>query len=111
MELQDNLARFEKFGADVIGVSVDSTETSLQMSRDLGLKFPLAADTDRRLTKALGIYDPANDIAWPAVFIVGVDGNLEWRDVAKSYVLESRPTSERLLVVLRSLPSPSATIR
>ncbi len=100
--MQKNLGAFEKLGTDVVGVSVDSVETSRQMSSDLGLGFPIAADTERLLTKALGIYDPANDIAWPAVFIVGADGKIEWRDVAESYVIEKRPTADTLLGVLRA---------
>ncbi len=98
------MGAFEKLGSDVVGVSVDSVETSRQMSSDLGLDFPIAADTERRLTKALGIYDSANDIAWPAVFIVGPSGRIEWRDVAESYVLEKRPTADTLLGVVRAAP-------
>ncbi len=88
---------------EIVAVSVDTVETSRRMSDDLGLTFAIAADPKRRLTKLLGIYDEPNDIAWPAVFIVSPAGKIEWRDVASSYVLEKRPTVERLVEVVRAL--------
>jgi hypothetical protein len=44
------------------------------------------------------VEDQENGIAWPAIFIVGRDGNVRWRSLAETY--KERPTSE---VVLRAL--------
>lgn len=110
MELQENLAEFKALEVEVVAVSVDPLDVSRGLSEDLGLQFAVAADTERRLTKALGIYDRPNDIAWPAVYIVGADGKIEWRDVPASYVLEKRPTATQLLDTvkrLRSRPPPA----
>jgi len=55
------------------------------------------ADPERRPTKAVGVYDEANDIAWPAVLIVGTDRHIERVDLPTGYVFEKLPTSEKLL--------------
>ncbi len=73
------------------------------MSDDLGLSFPILSDTERSLTKTLGVYDPANDVAWPAVYVIGPSGVIEWREVAASYVLEKRPSAAKLLDVVKGL--------
>lgn len=41
---QDDLARFEKLNAQVLGVSSDTLETHLDFVEKLGLGFPLVAD-------------------------------------------------------------------
>lgn len=55
------------------------------------------------MTKALGIFDEANDIAWPAVLIVGLDGTIRWSDLPSSYTLDERPTPEAILKVVAEL--------
>ena len=62
-----------------------------------GVEFAIAADVERRLTKALGIYDEGNDIAWPAVIIVDSHGKVGWVDVPDSYVKDSRPAPAAIL--------------
>jgi alkyl hydroperoxide reductase subunit AhpC len=68
-----------------------------------GISFPIVADTDRHLIKAVGIYDEANDIAWPTVVIVGPAGRIEWIDLPTSYVIEKRPPAKKLLEVVEGL--------
>jgi peroxiredoxin Q/BCP len=41
---QNDIARFEKLNAQVLGVSSDSLETHKEFSRQLGLSFPLLVD-------------------------------------------------------------------
>jgi alkyl hydroperoxide reductase subunit AhpC len=47
--------------------------------------FPIVADADRALTKAFGVYDEGNDIAWPAVFVLNADGTVAWRSFEDNY--------------------------
>ena len=41
---QDDIARFEKLNAQVLGVSSDTLETHRDFVEELGLSFPLIAD-------------------------------------------------------------------
>ena len=50
----------------------------------LGLRFPIVADEHRKLIVAYGVLDHDNDIAWPAIFLVGRDGRIAWRSLAES---------------------------
>lgn len=49
------------------------------------MTFPIVADADRALTKAFGVYDEGNDIAWPAVFVLNADGTVAWRSFEDNY--------------------------
>jgi alkyl hydroperoxide reductase subunit AhpC len=45
--------------------------------------------------RAFGVYDPGNEIAWPAIFIVGPDGKIAWRKFLDEY--KTRPPLQELL--------------
>ena len=71
----------------MIAVSVDDAEKSRALVEKLKLGFPLGLDTERTLIKAFGVYDPGNDIAWPALYLLGVDGKVRWRSLAETYTV------------------------
>ena len=48
---QDDLARFEKLNAQVLGVSPDSVATHVEFAKKYGLKFPLLADEQGEIQK------------------------------------------------------------
>jgi len=67
----------------------------------LGLDFPLIADPDRTLIRGFGVEDQENEIAWPAIYVIGRDGKVAWRWLATSY--KERPTADQLLEALAGL--------
>ena len=50
---QEDLLEFESLNTQVLGVSADDIETHRRFSTELGLKFPLISDSDR---KVVGLY-------------------------------------------------------
>jgi len=48
---QNDLARFEKLNAQVLGVSPDSVATHIEFAKKYGLKFPLLADEQGQMQK------------------------------------------------------------
>jgi peroxiredoxin Q/BCP len=50
---QNDIDRFEKLNAQVLGVSADSLQTHKEFSRKLGLSFPLLVD-DGTIRKVYG---------------------------------------------------------
>lgn len=48
---QNDLARFEKLNAQVLGVSPDSVATHIEFAKKYGLKFPLLADEQGNMQK------------------------------------------------------------
>ena len=79
----------------MLAVSVDDAEKSRALVEKLKLDFPLGLDPERALIKAFGVYDPANDIAWPALYLLGADGRVRWRSLAETYTV--RPSWQVVL--------------
>lgn len=55
-----SLPEFAALKADVVGISVDDIESHRSFARNLGLKFPLLADTDGKVSRR---YGALNDFA------------------------------------------------
>jgi len=53
---RDSFAAFQKHGAAVLGVSVDSTKSHDSFVAKHRLPFPLIADVDRRIVRAYGVW-------------------------------------------------------
>ncbi len=58
---------------------------SRALAERLGVTFPILSDPGAATIRAYGVYDPENEIAWPAVFIVGKTGTIEKRWLADDY--------------------------
>ena len=82
-ELADLLRRSEEFKmlkAEIVGVSTDTvfTHKAWLETEELikGIKFPMAADHNGRLSRELGIYNEEKGLAQRAVFIIDPKGIL-----------------------------------
>ena len=53
---RDNLNRFAKSGAAVLGVSADSVESHRKFKDKQGLNFPLLSDPDHKALDAYGVW-------------------------------------------------------
>lgn len=51
----------------------------------LGLGFPVLSDPDGAASRAFGVFDGENEIAWPAVYIVDPSGTIVQRWLADTY--------------------------
>ena len=80
---------FRKAGAEVIGVSPDSVESHQKFSRKYDLAVRLAADTDKAVANAYGVWVEKSMYGRKymgverATFLVGKDGRIasSWRKV------------------------------
>lgn len=86
---QDDIDRFEKLNAQVLGVSSDSLETHKEFARSLKLSFPLIAD-DGTLRKLYG--------GGRITYVIGQDGVIR-------FVYKGMPDNDRLLDELERLKS------
>ena len=85
---QDDLARFEKLNAQVLGVSPDSVATHIEFAKKYGLKFPLLADEQGLIQKQ---YAPGR-----VTFIIDKDGVVR-------FVQNGVPKNKELLKELSKL--------
>ena len=85
MELQNDLPAIQAANAAVLGVSVDSIDTSRSLAQQLHLGFPLIEDTNHQLGSAMGDFRvPGGMDMGPvdshAIFVVGANGTVSWKD-------------------------------
>ncbi len=85
-------------------MSVDDPSTSRSLAETLGLRFPIVSDEQRKLIRKYGVLDAENDIAWPALFVIGRDGKVAWRSLADSP--SKRAGVNEILAALDGLVAP-----
>lgn len=75
--------KFKELGAEVIGISTDSTFSHLAwQNQELGrLDHPHAADTNHRVSEAYGVLDEEKGISWRGTFIIAPNGILKHMSV------------------------------
>ena len=53
---RDNISELRRLGAELVGVSADSSASHQKFIEKQGLNFPLLSDTGNKVTKAYGVY-------------------------------------------------------
>lgn len=81
----EEMDRFAKKGAQVVGVSCDSFFVHKAWAEQLGLKHTLLADMHRRVCRAYGVYFPDLNVAGRGTVVIGKsasgNGTVEWVQV------------------------------
>jgi peroxiredoxin len=92
-------------GANMVAVSVDAPEKSEFVRRSLQLPFSILSDSQRRVVREWGIYNPdeKGGIAKPAVFILAADRTV--RFVSVDEVASRVPGAEILRRLSEQEPS------
>ena len=105
----DRYEDFQGVGADIIGVSTDSVFSHrawLKTSRDKGgvenLKYPLAADATKKVSRDYGVLIEDKGIALRGLFVIDPEGIIRWSYVSPIGV---NPGADGILAALESLPS------
>ena len=84
---QNDIDRFEKLNAQVLGVSKDNLETHQDFAKELGLQFPLIAD-DGTIIKLYG--------SGRITYIIDQSGVIR-------YVNKGMPENDRLIQEIKNL--------
>ena len=80
--MQQNYAKIQAAGADLIAISSDSEGDTRNTVQNHGLKFPVLSDKDRETINTYNVIDTGNNrIARPAVYIVQKDGTIVWKSL------------------------------
>ena len=101
--MQGKLAEFEKRGAELVALSVDSVEDGKALAEREKLSLTLLSDPTRKVIQAFGIDDPGNEISWPAVYVLAPDGSVAGGAFLQSY--KERPPVEDILAAVDSAKS------
>jgi peroxiredoxin len=74
------LPEFQKYGAEMLGISVDGAWCHEAFSKDRHLHFPLLADFEPKgeVARAYGAYRAADGISERALFVIDKNGIITW---------------------------------
>ena len=74
------LPEFQKFDAQLLGISVDSSWSHRAFAKDRNLSFPLLADFEPKgeVSRAYGAYLPDSGESSRSLFVIDRDGVIQW---------------------------------
>lgn len=93
---------FQKFDAEVLGISVDGVWSHLAFSKERKLNFPLLADFEPKgaVSRAYGAYEPATGESTRALFVIDGEGVIRWSFLSPDGI---NPGADGILRALESL--------
>src|ERR1700733_9921954 len=97
------LSEFQKFNAEVLGISVDGVWCHEAFAKDRKLHFPLMADFEPKgaVARAYGAYREADGICERALFVIDARGRIAWSYCSPIAV---NPGADGILYALEKLP-------
>ena len=98
------LPEFQKFNAELLGISVDGIWSHLAFSKDRNLHFPLLSDFEPKgaVAKKYGVYRRQDGMTERALFVIDGNGIIRWSYVSPIGV---NPGAEGILKALESMNS------
>jgi peroxiredoxin len=101
------LPEFQRFHAELLGVSVDGVWSHLAFSQARKLRFPLVADFEPKgaVAQKYGVYRPADGICERALFVIDGEGTISWSYVSPIGV---NPGADGILTALEALSTPES---
>ncbi len=98
-----DMDRFRGYDAQVLGISVDSVPCNTAWAKSLGgLSYDLLSDFHPKgeVARAYGAYRENDGISERALFVVGKDGKIAYKDI---HNIADQPDNEELFDVLKNL--------
>lgn len=98
------LPEFQKFDAELLGISVDGVWSHLEFSKRRNLHFPILSDFEPKgaVAKRYGVYRQQDGVTERALFVINEDGRIHWSYVSPIGV---NPGVDGVLKALESLDS------
>ena len=99
---QELLPEFQKFNAELLGISVDGIWSHLAFAKDRNLQFPLLADFEPKgeVARTYQVYRAADGTSERALYVIDADGIVRWSYVSPVGV---NPGADGILRALESL--------
>ena len=96
------LPEFQRFGAELIGISVDGIWSHLAFAKDRNLHFPLLADFEPKgqVARAYQVYRDREGTSERALFVIDAAGVIAWSHVSPVGI---NPGADGILAALERL--------
>jgi peroxiredoxin len=97
------LPEFQKYGAVLVGLSVDGVWCHEAFAKDRHLQFPLAADFEPKgeVAKSYGAYRAGDGVCERALFVIDRNGVIAWSYCSP---IALNPGADGILEALENLP-------
>lgn len=97
------LPEFQKFGAELLGISVDGVWCHEAFAKDRRLHFPLLADFEPKgeVARKYGAYREKEGVCERALFVIDKNGKITWSYCSPIAV---NPGADGILQALEDLP-------
>jgi len=97
------LAEFQKYQAELLGISVDGVWCHAAFAKDRHLHFPLLADFEPKgaVAQMYGVYRKSDGVCERALFVIDKNGTIRWSYVSPIAV---NPGADGILQALEDLP-------
>jgi peroxiredoxin len=104
------LPEFERFDAEMFGLSVDGVWCHLAFSKDRKLRFPLLSDFEPKgeVARKYGVYRREDGISERALFVIDKNGIIHWSYVSPIGV---NPGAQGILDALESLQQQKKEVK
>jgi peroxiredoxin len=105
---QEVLPEFQKFNAELLGISVDGVWSNLAFAKDRNLHFPLLADFEPKgeVARAYHVYRSEDGTSERALFVIDAEGIVRWSYVSPVNV---NPGADGILRALEDLGKEGAS--
>ena len=96
------LPEFQRFNAEVLGISVDSLWSHLAFAEDRKLRFPLLSDFEPKgsVARSYKAYRGQDGISERALFVIDAEGTIRWSYLSP---IDVNPGAEGILDALEAL--------
>jgi peroxiredoxin len=105
---QELLPEFQKFDAELIGISVDSVWSHLAFAENRNLHFPLLADFEPKgeVARAYQVYRAQDGTSERALYVIDADGTVSWSYVSPVGI---NPGADGILRALEEMEKGTAS--
>ena len=102
------LPEFERYDAQILGISVDGLWSHLAWAKEKKLRFPLLADFQPKgaVSRTYGVYDEKDGVSERALFVVDPRARIAWSYLSPRGV---NPGADGILEALEGLAQPVAS--
>lgn len=83
---QSKLAVLETAGAQVLGVSMDSPYANKAFATQIAVTFPLLSDRNKEVITRYGVYNPKDNTARRATFLIDTSGHIKMMQFDKEAI-------------------------
>jgi peroxiredoxin len=100
---QELLPEFQRFNAELLGISVDGIWSHLAFAKDRNLHFPLLSDFEPKgaVSRTYHSYRASDGTSERALFVINPDGIVHWSYVSPVGI---NPGADGILSALEDLP-------